>query len=209
MGNCVSRTITAMLALVALATGPAAAQGKAQCPPGVVARGAASGAACRAVGETPIDGPQAGAKPQVMPSPAATAAGSMTLTEADKAAAFRLMGFKRVGRVWKRCDEDPPTASYTPGAIEEVLDLNGDGRPEAVITEGSLFCYGQQGSWFAIVSKEPDGSWRQVLEIDGVFSPLDTRVNGWHEVMAAGPGFTHPVYRYDGKEYVRNRMQRE
>jgi hypothetical protein len=133
----------------------------------------------------------------------------MTLTEADKAAAFRALGFKPVGRLWKRCEEETPTTSFRPGAIEEVLDLNGDGRPEAVVTENSMYCHGQEGSWFGIASKEASGSWRQVLETDGVFVALATRANGWREVMAGGPGFTHPVLRYNGKQYVWNRDQRE
>jgi hypothetical protein len=146
---------------------------------------------------------------QAAPAPTAAAPESMTLTEADKAAAFRALGFKQVGRVWKRCEEETPTASYQAGAIEEVLDLNSDGRPEAVVIESSMFCHGQEGAWFGVVSKEATGAWRQVLEIDGVFVALATRANGWREVMAGGPGFTHPVYRYNGKEYVRHRDQRE
>jgi hypothetical protein len=38
---------------------------------------------------------------------------------------------------------------------------------------------------------------------------MDSRANGWREVMVGGPGFTHPAYRYDGKQYVQNRMVRE
>ncbi len=150
----------------------------------------------------------AAAPPQAAPSPPA-APGSMTLTEADKAAAFRALGFKQVGRLWKRCEEETPTLSFRPGEIEEVLDLNGDGRPEAVIIESSLFCHGQEGAWFGIASKEATGAWRQVLETDGVFVALATRANGWREVMAGGPGFTHPVLRYNGRQYVWHRDQRE
>ncbi len=153
---------------------------------------------------------QTPSRPQTPPQGAAPQGGApMTLTEIEKAGVFRAAGFKPVGREWKRCVEETPTLSYRAGVIDEVLDLNGDGRPEAVVTEGSLYCYGQQGSWFAVLSKEASGGWRQVLEIDGVFSPLATRVGGWREVMVGGPGFMHPVYRYNGREYVRNRDQRE
>ncbi|MBC8120504.1 MAG: hypothetical protein H7Y22_01555, partial [Gemmatimonadaceae bacterium] len=55
------------------------------------------------------------------------------LSPADEAAAFKVAGYTLKGKQWRACDD--PTSSYTPGAVEEVRDLNGDGRAEAVITE--------------------------------------------------------------------------
>jgi hypothetical protein len=132
----------------------------------------------------------------------------MTLTEADKAAAFRAAGFKPFGRQWKRCVEDP-SPSYQPGAIQEVLDLNKDGRPEVVVVETSSFCHGGEGEWFAVLSREPSGAWRQVLETGGVFVAMPSAANGWQEIMVGGPGFTHPALRYNGKQYVQHRMVKE
>lgn len=150
------------------------------------------------------------------PAPAApavaaplTAAGRLTLTDADKDAAFRAAGFKKVGAAWKNCVEETPTLSYQAGAIEEVLDLNADGRPEAVITEISGFCHGGEGDAFFVVSKDANGAWRKVADEDGIFMALPSKANGWQEIMVGGPGFTHPVLRYNGKEFVQNRMQRE
>ena len=57
------------------------------------------------------------------------------LSPADEAAAFRAAGYKLKGKQWRACDD--PTPSYTPGAVAEVRDLNGDGLPEVVLTEGS------------------------------------------------------------------------
>ena len=74
------------------------------------------------------------------------------LSPADETAAFRAAGFTRAAGQWRAC-EDPGTDSYSPGAIDQVADLNGDGRPEAIISEGSSFCYGMQGSGYALVSK--------------------------------------------------------
>lgn len=135
--------------------------------------------------------------------------GGFTLSDADKAAAFRALGFKQAGREWRRCEEEPRTASSTPGAVEQVLDLNSDGRPEVVITENSSFCYGAQGSWFGVVSREANGVWRKVLEIDGVFTALPSRANGWQEIEVGGPGTGgFPVWRYNGREYAYNRGPR-
>lgn len=79
----------------------------------------------------------------LVPGIGAAQAAKLAVTDADKAAAFKAAGFKRVGSAWKRCEEETPTASYQAGAIEQVVDLNADGRPEVVITESSLFCHGQ------------------------------------------------------------------
>ena len=62
------------------------------------------------------------------------------LSPADQAAAFKAAGFKLKGKRWQACDD--PTPTYSPGAIEDVRDINGDGLPEAVITEGGTYCYG-------------------------------------------------------------------
>ena len=132
----------------------------------------------------------------------------MVLTEADKTAVFRAAGFKQTRRGWERC-EDPGSASYTAGTIEEVLDLNNDGRQEVVVTEGSVACFGNTGSGFQILTKGVGGAWTVIMDETGIFSAQKTRANGWLEVRAGGPGFEHPVFRFDGKQYVRNRMQRE
>ena len=94
---------------------------------------------------------------------------------------------------------------FSPGGSNDVLARTiaqklGDQWKQAVVVENSLYCHGQEGSWFGIASKEATGAWRQVLETDGVFVALATRANGWREVMAGGPGFTHPVLRYNGKQ---------
>ena len=78
------------------------------------------------------------------------------LSPADEAAAFKAAGYKLKGKQWRACDD--PTPTYTPGAIEEVRDLNGDCRPDAVITEGGTFCYGNTGVGYSLVSKQAVGS---------------------------------------------------
>lgn len=67
---------------------------------------------------------------------ASAAASPTTLSPADQAAGFTLKG-----KQWRACDD--PTPSYTPGTLQEVRDLNGDGQPEAVTTEGGTYCHGQ------------------------------------------------------------------
>lgn len=61
------------------------------------------------------------------------------LSPANEAAAFTAAGFKLKGKQWqwRACVDDP--SPDTRGEIGEVRDLNGDGRLEALITEGGSF----------------------------------------------------------------------
>jgi hypothetical protein len=129
------------------------------------------------------------------------------LSPADQAAAFRAAGFAQVEGQWRACD-DPGTASYTPGAIEQVADLNGDGRPEAIISEGSMFCYGMQGSGYMLVSQQGDGAWKLVTDGSGIPSPLRTTgAGGWPDLEIGGPGFCFAVERWNGSAYVLHRHE--
>lgn len=132
-----------------------------------------------------------------------------TLSPADRSAAFRAAGFARQGTQWRKCD-DPGTASYTPGTIELVRDLNGDGRPEVLITEGSTFCHGNTGAGFDLVSKQTDGKWKLIVSRTGIAGILSTKgVAGWPDIEIGGPGFCFPVERWNGREYRLHRRQYE
>ena len=111
--------------------------------------------------------------------PAPPAAGA-DLGPDELAAAFVAAGFEQVANgSYVRCHEDPPTLSYQPGQAE-VADLNGDGQTEVWITEGSLFCYGNTGTAFVLLTRDGEG-WRKLLEEVGVPVVLDSRHAGWPE----------------------------
>lgn len=130
------------------------------------------------------------------------------LSAVDEAAAFKSAGYKLKGKQWRACDD--PTPTYTPGAIEEVRDLNGDGRPEAVITEGGTYCYGNTGVGYSLVSKQANGSWKLISNGTGILNFLTTKgVGGWPDIEIGGPGFCFPVERWNGNKYVLQRKQYE
>ncbi|MDB5682747.1 MAG: hypothetical protein JWM75_445 [Sphingomonas bacterium] len=138
---------------------------------------------------------------------AVPAAAQGTLSPADQAAAYRAAGFTLQGRQWRACDA-PSGSVYSPGKIETVRDLNGDGRPEAVITEGSSFCFGGDEVGYTIVSKQPDGAWKRITAGAGIVHVLATRgVGGWPDIEIGGQGFCFPVYRWDGRSYEIHRHQ--
>jgi hypothetical protein len=132
------------------------------------------------------------------------------LGDADEAAAFKAAGFAMKGGQWRSDCDDPGTASYTPGAIETVHDFNGDGFPEAVVTEGGAYCYGNTGSGFTLVSKQADGRWTRITGDTGIPEFLTTKgAGGWPDISIGGPGFCFPVQRWNGKAYAVHRHQYE
>lgn len=131
------------------------------------------------------------------------------LSSADKAAAFRAAGFKQVGGQWRSCDA-PRGSVYEAGKIEQIRDLNGDGRPEVIITEGSTFCYGGDEVGFSIVTKKANSSWKRVTGSPGYLTVLKTKgAGGWPDLEVGGQGFCFPVQRWNGSQYRTVRFQYE
>ena len=130
------------------------------------------------------------------------------LPAAERAAVFKAAGAtkQKDGR-WVICTDDPQTSG---ASLDEVRDLNGDGRPEAVVNEDGTFCNGASGTRFAVVSKQADGSWRGMLDSEGIAEFLQAKgKDGWPDVSIGGPGFCFPVMRWNGNEYAFNRNEYE
>lgn len=142
---------------------------------------------------------------------ATTDAEAQELSAADTEAAFAAAGFTLQGNDWRSvCGRDDPSSSYGPGMIDTVGDFNGDGRLDAVITEGGTYCYGMTGMGFSIVSQQADGSW--ALMATDVGMPLflqTTGTDGWPDIAVGGPGFCFPVIRWDGTAYGHDRYEYE
>lgn len=133
-----------------------------------------------------------------------------SVPSADQAAIFAAAGFTRAHGHWRTdCDQEGAD-TYQPGAIESYGDLNGDGRPEAVVTEGSGFCYGNTGAGFWVLSKGKSGRWTRLYKSPGMAEVLKTRgANRMPDISVGGPGFCFPVVRWNGKAYVQNRFEYE
>ena len=140
---------------------------------------------------------------------ASPAVPQLRLSNADEAAAFHAAGFEFTGGAWKTCDA-PADSVYSPGKIEEIRDLNGDGRPKGIITEGSLICYGGDEVGFSIVSKQSDATWKRITGGPGVMTVLKSKgTAGWPDIEVAGQGFCFPVQRWNGSEYRTVQFQYE
>ena len=137
-------------------------------------------------------------------------AAAVSVPAAEQAAIFTAAGFTRRGGKWRTDCDDASTPGYDPGAIETYNDLNGDGRPEAVITEGGSFCYGSTETGFYMLSKQTNGRWTKIFQSQGIAEFLPTRgVGRMPDISIGGPGFCFPVVRWNGKTYVQNRYQYE
>lgn len=141
------------------------------------------------------------------PAPAAAAGGSGALSDADTSAVFLAAGFSQRGGQWRSTCDDP-TPTYGPGAVESVSDLNGDGRPEAVIIEGGSYCYGATGQGYWLMTQQADGSWKPMSSGTGMVEVLTTTgTAGWPDLSIGGPGFCFPVLRWNGRSYVQHRWE--
>jgi hypothetical protein len=125
-------------------------------------------------------------------------------------AIFAAAGMVWKGGAWRSNCDDPGTAGYLGGAIERLGDLNGDGREEVIVTEGSSYCYGAAETAFWLLSAQPGGKWRLIHRDTGVPVMLKTRgMANWPDVAIGGPGFCFPVKRWNGTAYVPNRFEYE
>jgi hypothetical protein len=126
------------------------------------------------------------------------------LSASEEVALFNAAGFSLAGNgQYQRCKEEPVTLSYQPGKAE-LADLNGDGQDEAWVTEGSLFCYGNTGQYFVLLTRGQSG-WQIIIEAVGIPVIRETGKQGWPDIEVGGPGFAvFPLYRWNGESYVRH-----
>ncbi len=139
----------------------------------------------------------------------AAAAPAPALSPADQAAAMKAAGYVKRGTEWRSACGLEAVGYYEAGRIETVRDLNGDGAPEAIITEGGTYCYGMTGAGFVLVSKQA-GGWKRMTGGTGIPAILPTTgVGGWPDIEIGGPGFCFPVERWNGRVYKLHRQQYE
>lgn len=121
------------------------------------------------------------------------------LSPSQFAGIMEAAGIERAGREWHACeDADPVTAKDV-----ELKDLNGDSRPEAIVSESGIVCFGNAGSGFVILRPVP-GGWQQITDgaMTGFPDWKTTRgAGGYLDFVLAGPGFCFPVERFNGRVY--------
>jgi hypothetical protein len=134
-----------------------------------------------------------------------------TVPAAEQRAIFKAAGFSRHGASWKSGNcKGLESASYSPGIVDRYSDLNGDGRPEAIVVEGGAICYGVIGQHFWLLSKQPNGNWKLLFEQQRLSGIRATKgVGGWPDLELGGRGTCYPIWRWNGKVYALNRFEYE
>lgn len=123
------------------------------------------------------------------------------LPAATRAALFQAAGMERLadGR-WTRCTDDDTGGSQ--GLVALYQDLNGDGRPEAVVRDEGIFCNGHAGTSSIVLSQRTDGSWATLYRNQGYVSFLASRgQDDYPDIEAGLPGLCFPYFRWNGQTY--------
>jgi hypothetical protein len=126
--------------------------------------------------------------------------GFAQLSPQDQATLMHAAGMQLEGGTWKGCDGSSEVDLKQGGV--EFRDLNGDGRPEAIVTDGGVACYGNTGQGFTVLLAVP-GGWKVIQQVGGIPMYLKTHgPDGFTDIMVGGPGFCFGVWRWNGQKYA-------
>ena len=94
---------------------------------------------------------------------------------------------------------------FAVGAKAYTVDLNKDKVEEIfVIMDGMLF--GNTGQGVALFTKNSQQAYELQPEVaGGIAVILDSKTNGYPDLVIAGPGFEFPLYRWNGRIYTYTR----
>lgn len=122
------------------------------------------------------------------------------LDPADSAAAFKAGGFSQVGKGWSLCPKGGKAE------FDVADDMNGDGRPDALIVERNVGCLGGDSEVIAyrLVTKQEDGSWVALLTGTGD-AVVRRRKGAWPDVLVGDPVDCRRVFVWKTDRYALDR----
>ena len=126
----------------------------------------------------------------------------VTPSPADRALIFESAGFTSATGEYLMCDEETPL-----GLV--VRDFNGDGRLDAIVTDGGSSCYGNAGNGFTLLTHTSMRKWTRLFSSEGTPTFLKSRANGWPDLEIGGPGECFQVLRWNGKTFADHRHHYE
>ncbi len=145
------------------------------------------------------------------------AQGVPALTVAQREAVFQAAGAHFYPeRGWALCyDPEHPFRAR----IAKFADINGDGRPEAVVEQDSPFCYGNHGPGNILLTRQANGQWAKIGigapevfgdDPSGGLTFLKRRgVGRWPDILVKRVTSYHcdAIFRFDGKAYLLDRLR--
>lgn len=124
------------------------------------------------------------------------------LTNAEQSAVFRQLGFG-MSKDRKQFIADADGADAPFDAQVFPTDLNKDGVEEVFVVYGNSYTSGATGSSVVLFIKNTAGVYEDNLGFPGtVPDVLPTASKGYPDLLIGGPGFEHPVWRWNGKSYA-------
>ncbi len=128
------------------------------------------------------------------------------ITAEDRQAIYAQYNFK-VGvdgktLIFTDAEQCPPLLVDSGDIQVTTEDLNGDQRPEVFVSLGSSCMFGGAETGVSLFIKDGAGHWESHNIGAGIYSVEKTRHQGYADVMIGGPGFCHPLMRWDGSTYV-------
>jgi hypothetical protein len=132
------------------------------------------------------------------------AQGTTALSAADRQAIYDLLELRK-GADGKSLlfDEDSGCPPLMAGADIQVQgkDLNQDNQPEVIVSLGSACMYGMAGIGVSLFTRDAGGHWTRHNLGSGMLMVQDTRHKGYADLEVGGPGFCHPLMRWNGTTY--------
>lgn len=124
------------------------------------------------------------------------------LPVSERTAVFRAAGVQAVGGGrWTGCTEDASGRSEAQLAMIE--DINGDGRPDAMIRDSGSYCNGYAGVASTVLTQTSTGAWSVMLSTQGFINFLESRgADNYPDIEVGLPGFCFPYRRWNGDEYA-------
>jgi len=128
------------------------------------------------------------------------------ISEQDRRAIYGQFNFN-VGAdgkslVFSDAEQCPPLLVEGGDIQVTTEDLNADQHPEVFVSLGSSCMFGGAGTGVSLLIKDKSGRWQSHNIGAGMYSVEETRHLGYADLMIGGPGFCHPVLRWDGSTYV-------
>ncbi|MDR0235546.1 hypothetical protein [Acinetobacter sp.] len=94
------------------------------------------------------------------------------------------------------------------GNISYYGDLNKDGRPDAIVVDGGVGCYGNTGIGFYIVTQQTDQKWVRIFNSRGRPEFLSTLgSHGWPDVAINDSTQCFMVYKWNGQKFQKDRFE--
>lgn len=126
----------------------------------------------------------------------------LALTEADREAALKAAKAYQLD-AYVECGKE----MNDPVVLEtEPMDLNGDGVEEVMITarheHGGTICFNSVGMSKTLMIKDASGEWKSNLGfMNDQVTVMPEKSGGFPDLELGGPGFCHPIWRWNGTEY--------